>query len=89
MKAPGFVRRLLSVLLLFAGPPVSAQNLCIECLRAADQELKACIKNAISIEDTNACEDKREDQLRTCEDSECKVEREDRETSGDAPSQDR
>ena len=73
--------------LLFACPAVYAQSLCIECLQAVDQELKACIENAISVEDMNSCEDKRKEQLKICEDGECKVERENRETTIDVPPQ--
>ena len=78
---------LLLVPFLFAGRPVYAQSLCSECLKAADKELKTCIENAISVEDMNSCEDKREEQLKTCEDRECKVERENRETTIDVPPQ--
>lgn len=78
---------LLLVLLLFAGPPVYAQSLCLECLKAAEKELKTCLENAISVEDKNSCAEKQEEQLKTCEDSECKVERETHETSIDVPSQ--
>ena len=80
---------LLLVLLLFAGPPVYAQSPCVECLKAAEKELKTCLENAISVEDQNSCEDKQEEQLKTCEDGECKLERESRGTSIDVPSQGR
>ncbi len=80
---------LLLVPLLLAGPPVCAQSLCLECIKAAEKELKTCIENAISVEDKNSCEEKRKEQLKTGEDSECKVERENRETRSDVPSQGR
>jgi hypothetical protein len=75
--------------LLYTGSSVYAQSPCLECLKAADQEFKACIENAISVEDKNSCEDKQEEQAKRCENSECKVERENRETSSDVPSQGR
>jgi hypothetical protein len=58
-------------------------------MKAADEELKRCMENAISVEDKNSCEDKQEQQLKTCENRECKVERQTRETGTDAPSQGR
>ena len=77
---------LLLILFLFAGPGVYAQSPCLDCLEAADKELKACIESAISVEDKNSCEDKQEEQAKRCENSECKAERENRETSSDVPS---
>jgi hypothetical protein len=73
---------------LFAGP-IYAESGCLECLKAADEELRACIQSAISVEDKNSCEDKQGEQAKRCENNECKVERENREASDDAPSQGR
>jgi tRNA A58 N-methylase Trm61 len=78
----------LLVQLLFAGP-VYAESRCSECFKAADEEFRACIENAISVEDKNSCDNKQEEQAKRCENSECKVERENREASGEAPSQGR
>jgi hypothetical protein len=78
----------LLVPLLFADP-VYAESSCTECLKAADEELQVCIENAISVEDKNSCEDKHDAQAKRCENSVCKVERENRETSNDTPSQGR
>jgi hypothetical protein len=75
--------------LLSAGSPAYAQSPCLECLKAAEAELKTCIANAISVEDKNSCEDNKEEQQKTCEDSECKVEREHPENKIDVPSQER
>jgi hypothetical protein len=75
--------------LLLAGSPVYGQTPCLECLNAAEVELKTCIENAISVEDKNSCEDNRKEQQKTCEDSQCKVEREHPETRTDVPSQER
>jgi hypothetical protein len=83
------IRVLLLILFLFAGPRVFAQSPCLDCLKTADQQLKACIENAISVEDKNSCEDNQEEQVKKCENSECKIEREDREKSIEAPSEGR
>ena len=72
--------------LLFTGTPAYAQTPCLECLNTADEELNRCLENAISVEDKNSCEDKPEEQVKTCEKSECTVERESRDTGADAPS---
>jgi hypothetical protein len=76
-------------LIFCAGSPVFAQNRCLECLKAADEELKACLDNAISVEDKNSCEDKQEEHVKTCEKTECRVERENREKTIEAPAQGR
>lgn len=76
----------LLVPLLCAGP-VYAVGGCSECLKAADEELRVCLENAISVEDKNSCQDKQEEQAKRCENSECKVERDNREASRDAPLQ--
>ena len=72
--------------LLFTGSRAYGETPCLECLKTADEELKTCMENAISVEDKNSCEDKQEEQVKTCEKSECPVERETRETGADAPS---
>lgn len=80
---------MLFVPLLFAGSPAYGQTPCLECLKAAEAELKTCIENAISVEDKNSCEDNREEQEKTCENSECKVERDNPEAGTDVRSQER
>ncbi len=37
-------------LLPFLGAPVYAQSLCVDCLKAAQDQLKQCLENAISQE---------------------------------------
>ena len=74
-------------LLLFLGSPVYAQSPCAECLKAADENLKTCLADAISVDDQSSCEDDREVQLKACEDDVCKIERENRDTKSAVPSQ--
>ena len=69
--------------LLFTGSRAYGETPCLECLKAADEELKTCMENAISVEDKNSCEDKQEEQLKGCENNECKVERDTRDTGTD------
>ena len=67
---------LLSLLLL--GTPVHAQidqSLCVQCLKAAQDELKKCLDEAISHEDKTSCAERQAVRTKTCEDGECKIER--------------
>lgn len=41
--------------------------------------MKACLDGAISVDDKTACEDRRDEQLRACNDGECRIEREKKE----------
>ena len=61
---------------IVASSPVSAQSPCAECIKAAQEELRECLGNAISVDDKNACEETREAGMRACEDKECTAERE-------------
>jgi hypothetical protein len=63
-------------LLLFLGSPVYAQSPCAECLKAAEENLKTCLADAISVDDQISCED-----------DVCKIERENRDTKSAVPSQ--
>jgi len=69
--------------IMFLVTPVYAQSPCLKCLKAAQEELKLCLDNAISQEDKLACEDKQNKQAKVCEDGECKMEREKSDTSND------
>lgn len=60
---------------LFLGAPVYAQSLCINCLKAAQDELKKCVENAISQEDKKSCAEKQEARSKVCENGACEVER--------------
>jgi hypothetical protein len=42
-------------LLLFLGAPVYAHSPCVDRLKAAQEQLKPCLDNAISQEDKNSC----------------------------------
>ncbi len=66
------------LLVLFTAP-ASAASPFADCVKAAEQDLKACLDNAISIDDKNTCEEKREEQMKRCAGGECTAERLDRE----------
>jgi hypothetical protein len=64
--------------LLLLGTPVYAQidqSLCVQCLKAAQDELKKCLDEAISHEDKTSCAERQAVRTKTCEDGECKIER--------------
>jgi hypothetical protein len=64
---------LFSILLL--GTPGYAQNSCTDCLKAAQDQLKQCLGNAISQEDKKSCAERQQDKSKTCESSACEMER--------------
>jgi hypothetical protein len=64
---------LFSILLL--GAPSYAQNPCVDCLKAAQEQLKQCLGNAISQEDKNSCAEKQQAKAKVCENGECVIER--------------
>jgi len=64
---------LLSILLL--GTPGYAQNPCAGCLKAAQEQLTQCLGTAISQEDKKSCVERRQEKSKTCENSECVIER--------------
>ena len=64
--------------LLLLGTPVYAQidqSLCVQCLKAAQDELKKCLDEAISHEDKTSCAERQAVRTKTCEDGECQIER--------------
>lgn len=65
-------------LLLFIGSPVYAQSPCSDCLNAGDEELTKCLDNAISANDKVSCLENREAHAQACRNSECMIEREER-----------
>lgn len=67
-------------LLLLLSAPVSAQSPCAECFKGAQEELKQCLADAISQEDKNSCAEKQQAQAKVCEDGECKMERDKRDS---------
>lgn len=54
--------------LLALGTPLHGQSPCLDCLKAAREELKKCLDNAISREDKKSCAIKREVLANYCED---------------------
>jgi hypothetical protein len=71
---------------LLASSPGSAQGLCAECLKAAQEELRTCLDNAISVDDKNTCEENRKEGMKACENKECTAEREAKELQKEKPS---
>ena len=61
--------------LLFLGAPVYAQSLCVDCLKAAQDQLKQCLDSAISEEDKKSCAERQQERAKVCENGECEVER--------------
>lgn len=64
--------------LLLLGTPIYAQidqSLCVQCLKAAQDELTKCLDEAISHEDKTSCAEKKEVRMQACEGGECKIER--------------
>lgn len=77
------------MLVILLPPRVSAESPCGECIKTAQEALKHCLANAISVDDRNTCEENREEGMKACEVRECTAEREVRESQKDKPSQDR
>ena len=68
---------------LLLRPPLLAETCCAECIKAVEEDLRLCLDQAISVEDKGKCEDARDEQLRACEEGECRIEREDPELNLD------
>ena len=60
--------------ILLAGAPVFAQSPCADCLKAAQEQLKQCLGNAISQEDKKSCAERQEAKAKICEKGECEIE---------------
>ena len=65
--------------LMFLGAPVYAQSPCLECLTAAEEELRKCLDNAIGAGDKISCDESRQAGMKACVNGECKIERDERE----------
>jgi hypothetical protein len=50
-------------------------SLCVQCLEAAQEELKKCLVAAISQEDKKSCLEKKDTRVKSCDTGECKIER--------------
>ena len=73
--------------LLFLGSSVYGQSPCAECLKAAEQELKKCLDNAISTDDKISCDESRQAGMKTCVNGECTIERGERDKRDDRTAQ--
>src|SRR5262249_45595561 len=71
--------------IMLLGTPLYAQSLCSQCIKAAQDELKKCLDEAISQEDKKSCFEKQDKRTKTCEDGECKIERMQRSSEGNTP----
>jgi len=69
----------LAVLLLLFADSALAASPCADCIQVAEKDLRSCLDNAISVDDKNECEEKREAQMKSCEGGECTAERLERE----------
>ena len=65
--------------LLLLNSLVYAQSPCSDCLRSTEEELTKCLANAISANDKVACLENRQAHAQACGNSECKIERIERE----------
>lgn len=74
---------------IVSSSPVFAESSCVECLKAAQEALRTCLANAISVDDKNSCNENREREMKACEDKECTAEREAKESQKDKPPADR
>ena len=72
-----------------SSPPVFAESPCAECFKSAQEALRNCLANAISVDDKNTCEENREEGMKACQDKECTTEREAKESQKDKPPEDR
>ena len=77
------------ILVTLSSPPVFAESPCAECIKTAQEALKNCLANAISVDDKNTCEENREEGMKACEDRECTAEREAKESQKDKVPQNR
>lgn len=77
------------LLLLVLPPPAHAADPCLDCLKAAKEEWRACLQQAISVEDQLACEDRQEERAKRCDREICRIEREDSDKAQTAPAPDR
>ena len=70
--------RIVVALLLFLGlgsAPLSAQQLCEDCLNEAKHFLAQCLEGAISQEDKKSCLERQQGRSKGCESNQCMTER--------------
>jgi hypothetical protein len=63
------------VSILLSGTPGYAQNICVDCLKTAQEQLAQCLDNAISQEDKKSCVERQQEKSKTCESGACMIER--------------
>ncbi len=71
-------RRTVAILFLYlflVSVPLSAQDLCEDCLEEAQHLLKQCLEGAISQEDKKSCLERQQARSKGCESSQCMTER--------------
>jgi len=61
--------------ILLLGAPAYAQNPCVDCLKAVQEQLKQCLGEAMSHEDKNSCAERQQAKAKVCENGECVIER--------------
>ena len=64
-----------------------AQSLCVQCIKAAQVEVKKCLEGAISQEDKKSCLEKQETRTKTCSNGECKIGRAQSGSKGEVPAE--
>jgi len=72
---------LFSILLL--GAPGYAQNPCVDCLKAVQEQLKQCLGEAMSHEDKNSCAERQQAKAKVCENAACVIERANNQNNND------
>ena len=61
--------------ILLLGVPAYAQNPCVDCLKAVQEQLKQCLGEAMSHEDKKSCAERHLAKANVCENDECVIER--------------
>ena len=61
--------------ILLLGAPAYAQNPCVDCLKAVQEQLKQCLGEAMSHEDKNSCAERQQAKAEVRDNGECVIER--------------
>jgi len=69
--------------ILLLGAPAYAQNPCIDCLKAVQEQLKQCLGEAMSHEDKNSCAERQQAKAKVCENAACVIERANNQNNND------
>ena len=73
--------------ILLFGAPVYAQSLCVDCLKAAQDQLTQCLGHAISQEAKKSCAERQQAKAKVCENAACVIERANIQNNNDVLSQ--